>query len=657
MATKIWKKEISDDNVALLKDYATRSFHWRYNSSLLENARYGKIYSKEEYSQMIALRIAPVTLNIATAIIETAEALALNIKPTPKVAPLMFPFNPTKQENSKKIAQLYEFLITKDFQESFGSLQLDRIVRDQSNTGRGTAQIIPVFENGEFYTKFVRLPWRYYLPDPASIDEFYQDADAHIYAFPMSKKSALRYLRTKIPNFEAKDLDDFVKGSVVDSMSIFNDDDKYFLGKRREDVMFINRMSLEDQKIYKIIPKRPANDTREAELVAQLRSRMITDEEDYYLQEAVKLDLVDYKSEIEEVLTHHISVGNLGFVETFPLKTVPVVSLQYDAKDNAFPQGRMQPLYSPLRVMNKFFMTALLNASLLNATRVLAEEDSIVNEDQVVMSSSVPGAVIKYRLPIPGVSKPPEVIRAMPLDRGWLDLPRFLIQIMEYISFGVMTSNEQPAVGQTTVASLQSTGVSKVRRRLNDVDIFLSRVGKIQAEFYQNYAPLMGFRSYIDDSTGNYDVKLFNKLNLLKEEGKYKTEIDPATDLSFGVKDVIFSSKSTSGYETANLINSMTTLATQLQVPELVPVILQMHNLPNTEEVIQKVSIRNDVLAENQALRTQLSKLERQANIYQNQIFQLIQSVERARAKGKADVILKELDNIVKSIKENQNGG
>ena len=188
MAEKIWKKEIADSNVALLKDYATRSYRWRYNASLLENARYGKIYSREEYSQMIALRIAPVTLNIATAIVETAEALALNIKPTPKVAPLMFPFNPAKQENSRKIAQLYEFLITKDFQESFGSLQLDRIVRDQSNTGRGTAQIIPVFENGEFYTKFVRLPWRYYFPDPASIDEFYQDADAHIYAFPIFKK-------------------------------------------------------------------------------------------------------------------------------------------------------------------------------------------------------------------------------------------------------------------------------------------------------------------------------------------------------------------------------------------------------------------------------------------------------------------------------------
>lgn len=653
-----WTSETANENIGLLNDYATRSYTWRYNSLLMEGARFGHIYSPEEYKQMMMMRLAPVSLNIGTAILESAEALMLGIKPVPKVAPLAFPYAQDKQQISQKVAQLYEFLLSKDFQESFGNLQIDRIIRDQSNTGRGTGQIIPVFENGEFYTKFVRLPWRYYFPDPGSIDEFYEDADAHIYAFPMAKKLALRYLRTKIPNLTQRDFEDyFTKGSVADKAMMFGEDSKYFLGKRKDDLMFINRMTLEDQTILKVLPLRPTKNEEEAELLANLTNRVVTDEEDVYLQKALKSKLVSYEKRTDELLVHYISVGGLGFKEVFPLKTHTVVSLQYDSRDNAFPQGRMQNIYSPLRVLNKFFMTALLNASLLNATRILAEEDSIIDQDNFVMSSSIPGAIIKYRLPIPGVSKPPEVIKATPLEQGWLTLPRFLIQIMEYVSgmFGIMQGNaERSPETFSTVASLQATGGARIRRRMNDVDIFLSKVGKVQAELYKNYAPPQGFRSYIDEKSGEYDYKMFNVLELKKDENqRYKTIIAPETDLSFGIKGVVFSSKGSTGYETANTINSMTTLATQLNVPELVPLILQLHNIPGTEEVINKVTARGDLVSQNSALQQQLKEVERKTNIYQNQIFQLIQAVERAKAKGKSDVILKELSNIVEGIRNN----
>ena len=650
-----WKESEVKENIELLNEYATKSEAWRRNAFLMEGARYGQHYSQVEYEQMMLMRIAPLSLSISTAIMDSAEALFLQNKPVPKVAPLIYPYDTAKQEQSNQIASLMEFLISKDFQESFGNLQIDRILRDQSNVGHGIGQVTPVFENGEFSTRFDRLPWRFYFPDPSSMGEFYEDSEAQIYAFPMSPKTAFRYMRKEIPDLTQSDFDKDVRvGTHAEKSSIFFTDDKYLLGGNRKDVLFVNRMTLEDEKIYKVIPL-VVPTGKDAELISSLVQKTHL-EISKDLEIARKRGLIKIVEQNALMLAHHISVGNVGIKKVFPLKDYTTIPLKYDCRDNAMPYGRMWYVYSPQRAINKFFISALLNMSLLNATRILAEEDSIINENHWITSASMPGAIIKYRLPIPGMSKPPEIVKATPLDQNWLVLPKFLVYIMEYVSgmFGIMQGNPDKAPDVfSTVASLQASGGAKIKRRQGDIDAFYSRVGKTQAQLYQHYAPPMGFGSTIN-SDGKVEIRKYNELEIVNvsddKEPRTEVRVKPETDLSFGIKNVVYASKSSAGYETATQALSLTTLATQLQVPELVPDILRMMNIPGVGDTIDKIEQNRDLSRVVEQDQKTIKDLEGRTKIFQNQIFQLTKAIEAARAKGDAKVELEKLRTIVNNL-------
>lgn len=650
------------ENMELLNEYASKSEKWRRNSFLMEGARYGQHYSQDEYEQMLMMRVAPLSISVSTAICDSAEALFLQNKPAPKVAPLIFPFDEERQKYSNDVAQLFEFLINKDFQTSFGSLQLDRILKDQSNVGRGVGQVIPVFENGEFSTQFNRLAWRYYFPDPSSIGEFYEDSESQIYAFPMSRKAAFRYLKKEISDLTESQFNEyFVKGSYGDKMNLFFTDDKYLLGGTPKDLLYINRMTLEEEKIFKIIPQEVLSESDKKYNLPAFRYKtalQVTPE----MEDAAKKGLIKIVEETDMMLAHHISVGSMGVKKVFPLKNYTTVPLIYDSRDNAFPYGRMWYIYSPQRAVNKYFISTLLNMSLLNSTRILAEEDSIINENQWINSSSMPGAILKYKLVTPGYSKPPEIIKPAPFDQTGLLLPKFLVYIMEYVSgmFGIMQGNAEKAPDVfSTVASLQAAGGAKIKRRQGDIDAFLSKVGNIQAEMYKNYAPPQGYGSMITKE-GEMEYKVFNKMLLNKEDDgngntRYRASIDPSTDLSSGIKDVIYSSQSSAGYETATQALALTTLATQLSTPELIPDILRLYNFPGVSDSIAKIEARNDLMSQNEQLQNSLKNVEGNNKMLQNQLFQLVRNLEQVRAKGKAEVVLAELNSVINNIKEGMN--
>lgn len=647
------------ENFELLNEYASKSEKWRRNSFLMEGARYGQHYSQDEYEQMLLMRVAPLSLSISTAICDSAEALFLQNKPAPKVAPLIFPFDEQRQAFANDVAQLFEFLINKDFQVSFGALQLDRILKDQSNVGRGVGQVIPVFENGEFSTKFNRLPWRYYFPDPSSTGDFYEDSEAQIYAFPMSPKSAFRYLKKEIPDLTWSQFEEnFKKGSYGDKMNMFFTDDKYLLGGTPKDLLYVNRMTLEEETVYKIIPKQVISETQDAYNFPAFKFRTsleITEE----MEKAASKGLIEIREQRGMMLAHHISVGNLGVKKVFPLENYTTVPLVYDSRDNAMPYGRMWYIYSPQRAINKYFVSTLLNMSLLNSTRIMAEEDSIIDEAKWINSSSMPGAILKYKLVTPGYSKAPEIVKPTPFSGNDLMIPKFLVYIMEYVSgmFGIMQGNAEKAPDVfSTVASLQAAGGAKIKRRQGDIDAFLSKVGGIQAEMYKNYAPPQGYGSMINKE-GEVEYKIFNKMVLQRQENEkgekdYKAVIDPSTDLSSGIKEVVYSSQSSAGYETATQALALTTLATQLSTPELIPDILRLYNFPGVSDSIAKIEARNDLSSQNSQLQQALKNVEGKSKMYENQIFQLVRNLEQIRAKGKADVILSELNSVIKQLNE-----
>jgi len=290
--------------------------------------------------------------------------------------------------------------------------------------------------------------------------------------------------------------------------------------------------------------------------------------------------------------------------------------------------GRVWYLYPLQRALNKFIMIAILNGSLLNVTRVMAEENSIVDMNEWKMSASVPNTILRYRLPMP-TSKPPQVIEAKPLPEAWLAMPQYLTQMMEYISgiFSTMMGSPQDAPTVfSTVASLQSAGGQKIKRRLQNITAALSQLGKVVASFYQHYAPPGGLLTYVNNE-GNSD---FINYNELVQDGS-KVSINPESDLSIGIKDVRFIVSSSSGYEAATEAAMMTTLATQLRVPQLVPLILKRLNIPDVDKIVDQMDSLQQASSVIEQQKDTIDQLNLKTRQMANQIEQNMYKISKTK--------------------------
>ena len=299
-------------------------------------------------------------------------------------------------------------------------------------------------------------------------------------------------------------------------------------------------------------------------------------------------------------------------------------------------------------------MVAILNGTLMNATRIIAEENSIVNLDEWQTNSSMPGAILRYNLPVPGYSKAPEVIQAQPLGDAWLAMPRYLTYIMEYISgiFGSMMgdSTNVPDVF-STVASLQSAAGQKIKRRQAQADASLSLVGKVVGEFYREYAPINGYSTFINENGQQLPPMVYNQVRVKPgSQNNKEIEIDPSTDLSIGFHDIRFTTAGSSGYESATEAALLTNLATQLKVKELLPLILKRINVPDVDKIMKEIDTINMQAQTIEGLQEQIKSLEQKSEILANQINQKSFELSKSQFDAKFTKVLSE-------IKNGENGG
>jgi hypothetical protein len=284
-------------------------------------------------------------------------------------------------------------------------------------------------------------------------------------------------------------------------------------------------------------------------------------------------------------------------------------------------------------------MVAILNGSMMNSMRLLYEKDSISNVDEWKRNFATPGAMLEWSQVVPGFTRPPTILESKPLTDAWLQFPKYLSYIMEYISgiFGVMMgdSRDTPDVF-STVASLQSAGGQKMKRRLAQADATLSLVGKVTAEFYREYAPPNGFATVIND---NGEMQQPEKYNVLKsvtdDKGLVQVVIDPDTDLSVGFKEVRFTTQSSNGFESGTEAALLTNLATQLKVPQLLPLILKRINIPDVDKIIGQLDQVNQQTATIEQLSQQVKELDNKTKILANQVVQKGMETEVAKFAAK----------------------
>lgn len=644
--TKQWSEEIQKENYKDFRDNATYRGAWERDAIRFEDFRYGSHFSRSEEQELLLFRQAPLPISVTTAICDTAEAMMVASKPTVKVAPIIHPFNDNLTNRSKKVASKFNYLITKSWYDSLGALQYDRVVRDYTNVGHGLFYIVPRNEYGEFSVDIKHLNWRYFYPHPLTKSPFYDDSDNMIISMELSKQAGYKFVKSIETDITMKQFeDDFVKDAPRGLKTL---PQRYTPGTRKEDsIMFIQKLVLEEQFIYAIIPlvKEINYDSSEVgyKIALERTPEIIA------LEKAGKIKVVQQR---RLVLTEYTSVGRLGYKVVYPIQNYNIVPLVYDHRDTPYPLGRVWYLYPLQRALNKFLMVAIVNGSMMNSMRIIYEEDSVPNIDEWKKNFAQPGAMLSWKQVVPGYTKPPSIIESKPLSDAWLAMPKYISYIMEYVSgiFGVQMgdSRETPDVF-STVASLQSAGGNKMKRRLAQADATLSKVGNIAGQFYKEYAPPNGFSTIINDNGEMQATETYNVLRPNPDDNK-KIEIDPDTDLSLGFKDVRFTTQGSNGFESGTEAALLTNLATQLKVPQLLPLILKRINIPDVDKIMGQIDTVNQQQGTIQELQNMVKELEQKTQIMANQIQQ--KGYETNNAKFQA-----ELDKILNQVKaSNPNG-
>lgn len=650
---KQWTAEVANINFAEFRNYQTHRFSWATNAKRMEQAAYARQYSPSEERMMLAFRQAPLAISISTAIMESANAAMTSINPTVAVSPIVHPFDPIRSQHSQSVAQIYNHALKKDWYDSLGSLQFDKGIVDLNNVGHGFQYVVPRFENGKFTTSVEHLPWRYTFVDPASKDPLYRDADNIIYAMPMSCKAAFKYVKSIEPDMTYEEFEDeFVKSG---EMSLFEAEDySYTRGKSntKEQVIFIMRMSIEDEVSYKLVP----GDKSEAKgrSLGEFRHVTASEYKGSEYEALVEAGILKKIPERKMFLTEHISVGCKGFKRTLPIDEHSIIPMVYDAPGRPYPYGRMWYIYPLQRALNKLVMNTLLNSSILNNVKVIAEENQIINESQWTTASSMPGVILKWRNTMPGVSKPPTVVNPTPLSDGFLVMPQFMIKMMEYVS-GIHSLQQGDAQGApnvfSTVAALNSAASQKVKRRMNHMENSLSTIGRIMGKYYREYAPLNGYVMKTNDKKEQVPL-IYNEIDIARQKAgeNFKIVVKPGTDLSDGFDDVRFTVEGSSGTEAATEASMLSNIIQTTGKTSLLPELLKRLNISDVNELIAKVEAEDDLSGQVAQLQKMTQDLEKKNNIAENQLRQMGLTLERAKAKGKLDTEVAKVITELKTI-------
>lgn len=618
-----WSEAIATENFKLFAENANDRAPWERDALRFDDFRYGSHFSQAEEKELLAFRQAPLPISITTAICDTAEALMTAAKPTIRVAPIINPFDENLSEIYRKVAQRYQFLTSKSWYDSLGNLQYDRVVRDYTNVGVGYFYIVPRMEYGEFYVDAKHINWRYVYPNGMAKDPFLEDMDNCIIAMKVSKEAGFKYVKAIERDLTKKQFEDeWCRGANSIAAKV-EPRLRYAITStsKNPSLWFLTRLVLEESISYVIVPKKlPENNKGYiGESVVKVVSELTP-----ALEEAARNGEIDIREDRDFFLTEYISIGNMGFKKQYNLRKPNLVPLYYDHRDNPYPYGRVWYLYPLQRALNKFIMVALLNGSLMNSLRILHESGSIKDKDEFQKNFAKMGAMIEWERVIPGVSEAPIIIEPKPLGDAWLQMPRYIAYIMEYISgiFGAMMgdSRESPDIF-STVASLQSAGGQKIKRRLGQADATLSKVGERIGEFYKEYAPHNQFATIIDENGEQSKPMLYNVIRK-KKGSDTELEIDPETDLSYGFKNIRFTTQSSNGFESGTEAALLTNMATQLSVPQLIPLILKRLNIPDVDKVMGEINLVNQQGATIEQMQKTIKELEQRTKILANQVTQ-----------------------------------
>jgi hypothetical protein len=137
---------------------------------------------------------------------------------------------------------------------------------------------------------------------------------------------------------------------------------------------------------------------------------------------------------------------------------------------------------------------------------------------------------------------------------------------------------------------------------------------------------------------------MYNVLRPSKADNK-KIEIDPETDLSLGFKEVRFSTQASNGFESGTEAALLTNLATQLKIPQLVPLILKRLNMADVDKISQDMKVTEQQASQIEQMAQTIKDLEGRTKVLANKVTEKSFELSQTDFNAKFKVLLAEMKN------------
>lgn len=609
----------SKESHKLYNQYRSARSAWYRDRVENENFYHNQQYTETEKTEIESRGQAPLQINVLYSIVKQMIAILTSTEPKFTVYPV--------KDADKDVAYVYRSLLDSMWYDSRGDIQLSMITKDTLISGLGWGMINPRFDH-TFGMKFQRVPYHQVYVDPSASELDFSDADNILISRVTTSKKAAKLIGEPVEAVEQYKRE-FKESSIV---SAYGQEEEAAMVYPRytaplegqNTVRVIQRLSIEDKDVFVVEPRTALIDGIGQKVYFEKTERLNRQEAD---------GLISIKEVNRKVLAKYITVGSKTKRYYLPIDTYNIIPFIDEFNGNPYPLGEVDFLYGLQRALNKFILLAILNATLSNNMKMMAPEGAIDNIADWERSYSIAGAMLTYKW-APEMP-PPQQINPQPLSNAFLDMPRMLISIMEYITgiFGVVQGNPEGAPGTASgLISLQSYGGQKTKLIGRNLNAGLTRCGDVAIQLYQNYAP---FNQVVNEFNGS-GVGMVNYNQLEVQRGG---RISVKNDLSKGKYKAQVLITPNYGTERQMKAKVLADLSAQTRSPSLIPAILKLADIPEADEIAEQI---DEVANLTQQLGQQEEAMKRMEEVnkqLENQVRTQAQKVDGAKFSAELDKI------------------
>lgn len=658
---------MEDKNTDINKKY-NRMFQNFYNSRLnwynrgIENEELvfadreqtGTQYKKEQLNKAQQEQAIPITVNLLSAIKEQIQALLTAYRPSMTAVPI--------GRSAKNFAYVWKELCSAGWYLNKVSRKLDIVIGDSITVGQGYLRVRPsnFYNQNDLNVIIEYVPWQYVYLDPASKDIGLEDHEAIFLAIPIPAEKAKR-----IYNLTDEEVQK-AKATLGDEVTIPTQDSNltdYETGSR--ELCWV-------QEIYEKVkvPVYFLGDGRQV-LVKP------PDDRQYVNTEGKMIDNKVVRTIQKVLIKHTIRVGNyVKYSKVLPITKYPIAKFGCKWNKHPYDYPILHDVIDLQKTFNTFLAITIVNAQVASNGGWVGAAGT-VDKAQWSKDAATPGSFLEYEadpnLPNGGI---PQQRQIQPLANAWYTLMMQVIKFIEYITgiYGVVQGNPNDApntLGATN--SLQDLGTQRVKRFSRNISDSLNDLFDVYIECVQAYGDPNVVVNYVNNTDATIQIETGVK-GQMEQQGFQENQMGPeeVTKIENLVTEeikMIVGSPKVGQYKvrfqnTADLptvrqqaLAIIRELLAHLSDPDIAIAVteqaMQLLDMPQTDEVLQKVDVIRKMKEQIQGLAQQVDNLTKENTKLQDEILKRTKELDLADFRTQLSDVKAKVEHEVNSkIKE-----